>query len=138
MLKCGTWMNPIQLELLPRACISNQSSAISAPEPSLFHQENVQQHKPKIISYLGSTFYFYIQVDYYSSKTLSLWYFSLLNYWRIKNAHSKWQDTRVNIYILITCSVPPPPVLSQSSDTLTIVHGSDAFQWKSTTLSLHA
>lgn len=51
-------MNPIQLELLPRACISNQSSAISAPEPSLFHQENVQQHKPKIISYLEVHFIF--------------------------------------------------------------------------------
>lgn len=28
-------------------------------------------------------------------------------------------------------------MVSQSSDTLTIVHGSNAFQWKSTTLSLH-
>lgn len=36
-----------------------------------------------------------------------------------------------------TWRVPPPPVLSQSSDTLTIVQGSDAFQWKSTTLSLN-
>ncbi|KAH0866989.1 hypothetical protein HID58_074011 [Brassica napus] len=35
-----------------------------------------------------------------------------------------------------TCNVPPPPVVSQSSDTLTIVQGSAAFQWKSTTLSL--
>lgn len=38
--------------------------------------------------------------------------------------------------LLITCSVPPPPVFSPSSDTLTIVQGSAAFQWKSTTLSL--
>ena len=37
-----------------------------------------------------------------------------------------------------TCSVPPPPEISQSSDTLTIVQGSAAFQWKSTTLSLDA
>lgn len=51
-------MNPIQLELLPRACISNQSSAISAPEPSLLHQENVQQRKPKILSYLEVHFIF--------------------------------------------------------------------------------
>lgn len=29
---------------------------------------------------------------------------------------------------ILTCNVPPPPVLPQSSDTLTIVHGSDAFQ----------
>jgi len=34
--------------------------------------------------------------------------------------------------------VPPPPLLSQSSETLTIVHGSHALQWKSTTLSLNA
>ena len=39
--------------------------------------------------------------------------------------------------IVATCSVPPPPVLSPSSETLTIVHGSHEFQWKSTTLSLH-
>jgi hypothetical protein len=38
---------------------------------------------------------------------------------------------------IITCNVPPPPVVSQSSDTLTNVQGSDAFQWKSTTLSLN-
>jgi len=36
-----------------------------------------------------------------------------------------------------TCRVPPPAVLSQSSDTLTMVHGSSVFQLKSTTLSLH-
>ena len=28
----------------------------------------------------------------------------------------------------LTCKVPPPPVVSSSSDTLTIVHGSCAFQ----------
>ena len=52
MLICATWTNPVQLEPLPQACISNQSSAISAPEPSLFHQGNVQQHKPKKLFYL--------------------------------------------------------------------------------------
>lgn len=35
-----------------------------------------------------------------------------------------------------TCKVPPPPEDSPSSDTLATVHGSEAFQWKSTTLSL--
>lgn len=44
----------------------------------------------------------------------------------------------MEIFFSHTCNVPPPPVLSQSSETLTIVHGSYAFQWKSTTLSLHS
>lgn len=44
---------------------------------------------------------------------------------------------REGVFMHVTCSVPPPPVLSPSSETLTIVHGSDAFQWKSTTLSLN-
>lgn len=45
--------------------------------------------------------------------------------------HFTWETSKY------TCNVPPPPVVSQSSDTLTTVHGSDAFQWKSTTLSLY-
>lgn len=49
---------------------------------------------------------------------------------------SKYDETRETF--AFTCKVPPPPVFPQSSETLTMVHGSHAFQWKSTTLSLHA
>lgn len=66
-----------------------------------------------------------------------LWYFLLL-YYHTKNYKFLNILMLQSRNMLITCSVPPPPVLSQSSDTLTIVHGSDAFQWKSTTLSLHS
>jgi len=53
------------------------------------------------------------------------------------NSHFLWSILRKLKSVSHTCNVPPPPVLSQSSETLTIVQGSYAFQWKSTTLSLH-
>lgn len=65
---------------------------------------------------------------------LSFWHFSYSNHNRaisfMLQSYTRLRKNR-------TCNVPPPPVVSQSSDTLTMVQGSNEFQWKSTILSLY-
>lgn len=86
--------------------------------------------EPLLLAYISS-----------HSCAISAW-ISMFNYqsntdpFLTTNYVGKYDETRETF--AFTCKVPPPPVLPQSSETLTMVHGSDAFQWKSTTLSLHA
>jgi hypothetical protein len=105
----------------------------------------------KNVSYLDPLYFWYnsiIKTDFHCHGIQVVWqsYNSLLNsithfsLFELQKRSYKFSEMLKLLLrnISITCSVPPPPVLSQSSDTLTIVQGSDAFQWKSTTLSLHA